>query len=363
MPKNKKPFGLSGEPWHVEYLRTKSDDDRRDKRRCLYYEKGNYCSKKGERCIGSSHCGQYKEKAERPQASRYLHEDGRYYHVKESVEKTGVKSAAAVGGLQKSRTNSILFQDYVDPTIRIQTYKIVRYAPGTEVLSKNLGRGTIVSVDDGHYSVEFKSKTSIFMLNAFDKGYLTVIGSPKEEVLYQAVLVHPYIPAFYVVEGETESSVKQRTKSIKSQLTKEWNQCLDGLKDKHLTTLNCMEIANKQTVQASRIRYQLETIADENNPPHLIDLEKESRRREYSIPEPDYPQYKPIPKEPMIEDYGHVRKMGFFQKLFRLRPFKISRVNKDQYESDHLVWMKEKQQAEYENSLLYEKYLDRKSVV
>ena len=74
MPKNH-GYGLSGEPWHVEYLRTESDDDRRDKRRCFFFEKGNYCSVKKERCIGSSHCDHYREKESRPKAAKYLQED------------------------------------------------------------------------------------------------------------------------------------------------------------------------------------------------------------------------------------------------------------------------------------------------
>ena len=57
---------LTGHPWHVGYLKMDENDTRRDKRRCMYFLKDeshkNYCQKKFERCIGSSHCPYYKEK-------------------------------------------------------------------------------------------------------------------------------------------------------------------------------------------------------------------------------------------------------------------------------------------------------------
>ena len=47
-------------PWHVGYVKMSEDDTRRDKRRCVHYQKGNLCPYHSH-CIGSSHCHDYKE--------------------------------------------------------------------------------------------------------------------------------------------------------------------------------------------------------------------------------------------------------------------------------------------------------------
>ena len=47
--------------WHIGYVTKEEDDPRRDKRKCLYYEKeNNRCKLDGMTCVGSSHCPQYK---------------------------------------------------------------------------------------------------------------------------------------------------------------------------------------------------------------------------------------------------------------------------------------------------------------
>lgn len=52
---------INGTPWHIGYI-TKTDE-RRDKRRCIYYvKKDNSCFRIAGKCIGSSHCKQYAEK-------------------------------------------------------------------------------------------------------------------------------------------------------------------------------------------------------------------------------------------------------------------------------------------------------------
>lgn len=57
---------LTGQPWHVGYLKMDETDTRRDKRRCEWFLKDeshkNYCLKRFGSCIGSSHCPYYKEK-------------------------------------------------------------------------------------------------------------------------------------------------------------------------------------------------------------------------------------------------------------------------------------------------------------
>ena len=77
MAKNQKE-NLSGFPWHIGYVTMDDFDERRDKRRCIYYvdeskekdngcvdAKINYCRIAGVRCKGSSHCGNYKEVGEK----------------------------------------------------------------------------------------------------------------------------------------------------------------------------------------------------------------------------------------------------------------------------------------------------------
>lgn len=51
-----------GTPCHSEYLKMKSGDARRDKRRCIYYEKSQkWCSHNDFVCPGSTHCDDYIE--------------------------------------------------------------------------------------------------------------------------------------------------------------------------------------------------------------------------------------------------------------------------------------------------------------
>lgn len=51
-----------GTPCHPEYLKIGENDKRRDKRRCIYYEKlHKLCSLKEFVCPGSSHCEEYNE--------------------------------------------------------------------------------------------------------------------------------------------------------------------------------------------------------------------------------------------------------------------------------------------------------------
>ena len=50
---------MEGSPWHVDYLKMDEWDSRRDKRACAYFYQ-NHCKIHNERCIGSSHCSEYK---------------------------------------------------------------------------------------------------------------------------------------------------------------------------------------------------------------------------------------------------------------------------------------------------------------
>lgn len=56
-------YGINGTPWHVEVIGPK--DEKRNKSRCIYFSRTNgrdgYCFIKCCRCIGSSHCEQYRE--------------------------------------------------------------------------------------------------------------------------------------------------------------------------------------------------------------------------------------------------------------------------------------------------------------
>ena len=53
-----------GTPSHIEYLKLKEGEERRNKSRCRYYDRiEKQCAKRFGRCIGSSHCTLYREKA------------------------------------------------------------------------------------------------------------------------------------------------------------------------------------------------------------------------------------------------------------------------------------------------------------
>ena len=52
-------------PYHIGYLKMDENDSRRDKRRCIYFERNencsSYCRRNSVRCPGSSHCQFYNE--------------------------------------------------------------------------------------------------------------------------------------------------------------------------------------------------------------------------------------------------------------------------------------------------------------
>lgn len=57
--------GITGTPWHVDFLYMQEGDVRRDRRRCVFFRAGkcncseSKCFMLG--CMGSSHCGAYSE--------------------------------------------------------------------------------------------------------------------------------------------------------------------------------------------------------------------------------------------------------------------------------------------------------------
>ena len=55
-------------PYHIGYLKMNENDSRRDKRRCIYFERNDisdsYCKKSLVKCISSSHCQYYNENIE-----------------------------------------------------------------------------------------------------------------------------------------------------------------------------------------------------------------------------------------------------------------------------------------------------------
>lgn len=53
---------MTGRPWHKEYLKRGEDDNKRDKRRCQYYDaKNNYCTHLCVKCTSSTSCKYYLE--------------------------------------------------------------------------------------------------------------------------------------------------------------------------------------------------------------------------------------------------------------------------------------------------------------
>lgn len=61
---NKKSHSIDnwvGTPHHSTFLSKKENDPKRSKKRCIYYQKDNYCTYMFSKCNSSSHCASYKE--------------------------------------------------------------------------------------------------------------------------------------------------------------------------------------------------------------------------------------------------------------------------------------------------------------
>lgn len=53
---------LEGVNWHIEKLGNQNTTGRRDKRRCIFYEKSNkFCEDNNKKCPGSTNCFMYRE--------------------------------------------------------------------------------------------------------------------------------------------------------------------------------------------------------------------------------------------------------------------------------------------------------------
>ena len=58
--------GIQGTPWHIERYHVESDDHRRHRSKCSYYEKqSKHCCKRMTECYGASHCKFYLESKSR----------------------------------------------------------------------------------------------------------------------------------------------------------------------------------------------------------------------------------------------------------------------------------------------------------
>lgn len=53
---------MTGIAWHTERMHRKEGDERRDKRKCKFYEKSTgKCKNIYRKCIGSAHCNYYEK--------------------------------------------------------------------------------------------------------------------------------------------------------------------------------------------------------------------------------------------------------------------------------------------------------------
>jgi hypothetical protein len=53
---------MTGVPWHIEKLHLDENDKRRNKNRCIFYDRSSgLCFSRKLKCIGSAHCEKYKE--------------------------------------------------------------------------------------------------------------------------------------------------------------------------------------------------------------------------------------------------------------------------------------------------------------
>ena len=90
--------GLVGCLWHIGRYHLSEGDDRRDSRRCVFYNKrGTLCEIKTRKCTGSAHCEYYSELP----IKRTMH-DERIQEVEHSLDDALVK----IQNEEKNRPNT-----------------------------------------------------------------------------------------------------------------------------------------------------------------------------------------------------------------------------------------------------------------
>jgi len=106
---------LSGAPWHLETLKKSEKDQSRHRARCLKFYKG-LCMISAELCVGSRHCGSYKEGNETAEEHRkrqadFRSEVQRLIAIEESKGKKIKKKHCVNFSSGKCRLNSQLCLD------------------------------------------------------------------------------------------------------------------------------------------------------------------------------------------------------------------------------------------------------------
>ena len=355
MPKNRKPYGISGEPWHVEYLRMEGTDERRDKRRCKFFNKGNYCKKHIERCIGSSHCDDYQEKEAREITTHYLEEDGRYYKYTETMPNTAVRNISDFE-LKKSGQKVLSYEAYINRSVQCLSDKQFDYYPtGTKVHSAILGEGRIVSYDSNKVRVQFSEKISTFLTEALQNGQLTISPYARRSYIYQKEIYHPGLQAYQIIQEETKAALKQKTKAIVDSWELEWRKVTQAIQCNH-TTDQFRKYANLRTQKCSEIRSILDSVYRYNKPFKDIQFEHEQIPEPVLIPEPKKPEYKQIPEQPSTENDKYAIKISFFQRLFKSKRIAAEAAARDKYLADFAVWEKEFDKIQKENDRITEQY-------
>ena len=154
---------IQGAPWHVETLRMKNGDKRRDKRHCKFYSPIAKTCTKQKSCIGSAHCRRYIELSEKD----YLDRKAEIEQIKRDM-----KSAQRANRLQEDRLeiNQTDKETQESPQKRKYTSRlIVNLSPeqkkGTKkikigrcVYHDTYGKGIVLKRDNGIITVKYGEK-------------------------------------------------------------------------------------------------------------------------------------------------------------------------------------------------------------
>lgn len=173
---------LTGHPWHIEYLKMDENDSRRDKRRCIYFERNttynSYCKRNGGKCVSSSHCQDYSEDKNRL--------DIKYesiYRAKKAKEKFLLQKIQKEKILSEERKSRKLIKEQEEKEKLInKTCNVEKIILDCPIYGNKLKTWNIEVFDDDIYRKliqEFYGKNNFKDVNLIIKNIITYIEQFK----------------------------------------------------------------------------------------------------------------------------------------------------------------------------------------
>jgi len=148
-------YGIKDVPWHTTFPDKMKDKNRRDKRRCCYYDRdNNKCLLKKERCTSSSHCLVYSEE-----------------NIKEQIE---------------SKMYRIIYAKYNDFKNKSKKFKNVKRKSvgdimvGCSIMINELGTGTVEAADEKNSIITIRLENKLLTFKYID-GYLRKIVNNEKK--------------------------------------------------------------------------------------------------------------------------------------------------------------------------------------